>query len=118
MIETNLFGYVHGARVALRQFAAQAAACWSRTPQLVQNASIVGRTAKPDGSAYATSKFAVRGLSEALRQELLDQPAIQVCTVLPSVIDTPLFQHAGNYSGHRIRAAPPVYTAEEVAERS
>ncbi len=110
VIETNLFGYVHGARVAMRQFRAQGHGV------LVQNASIVGCTAKPDGSAYATSKFAIRGLSEALRQEVLDQPGIHVCTVLPSVIDTPFFQHAANYSGCRVQAAPPVYTAEEVAE--
>jgi NAD(P)-dependent dehydrogenase (short-subunit alcohol dehydrogenase family) len=110
VIETNLFGYVHGARVAMRRFHAQGRGV------LIQNASIVGRTAKPDGTPYATSKFAIRGLSEALRQEVLDQPGIQVCTVLPSVIDTPFFQHAANFSGRRVRAAPPVYTAEEVAE--
>ncbi len=110
VIETNLFGYYHGAKVAMRQFRAQGRGT------LVQNASIVGRTAKPDGSAYATSKFAIRGFSEALRQEVLDQPRIQVCTVLPSVVDTPFFQHAANFSGRSVRAAPPVYTAEEVAE--
>jgi NAD(P)-dependent dehydrogenase (short-subunit alcohol dehydrogenase family) len=110
VIETNLFGYVHGAKAALRQFRMQGRGV------LVQNASIVGRTAKPDSTAYATSKFAIRGLSEALRQEVLDQPGIQVCTVLPSVIDTPFFQHAANFSGRRVQAAPPVYTAEEVAE--
>ncbi len=110
VIETNLFGYYHGAKVAMRQFRAQGRGT------LVQNASIVGRTAKPDGSAYATSKFAIRGFSEALRQEVLDQPGIQVCTVLPSVVDTPFFQHAANFSGRSVRAAPPVYTAEEVAE--
>ncbi|HZF76225.1 MAG TPA: SDR family oxidoreductase [Acetobacteraceae bacterium] len=110
VIEVNLFGYVHGARVAMRQFRAQGHGT------LIQNASIVGRTAKPDGTAYATSKFAIRGLSEALRQEVLDQPDIHVCTVLPSVIDTPFFQHAANYSGRKVQAAPPVYTADEVAE--
>jgi NADP-dependent 3-hydroxy acid dehydrogenase YdfG len=110
VIETNLFGYMHGARVAMRQFRAQGHGV------LVQNASIVGRTAKPDGTPYAASKFAIRGLSEALRQEVLDQPGIRICTVLPSVIDTPFFQHAANFSGRRVRAAPPVYTAEEVAE--
>jgi len=109
VIETNLFGYVHGARFAMRRFREQGRGI------LIQNASIVGRTAKPDGSAYATSKFAIRGFSEALRQELLDQPSIQVCTVLPSVIDTPLFHHAGNFSGQRVRAAPPVYMPEDVA---
>src|SRR5215210_2180133 len=110
VVETNVFGYFHGAKVAMRRFRAQGRGT------LVQNASIVGRTAKPDGSAYATSKFAIRGLSEALRQEVLDQPGIRVCTVLPSVIDTPFFQHAANFSGRSVRAAPPVYTAEEVAE--
>ncbi|GGC56680.1 hypothetical protein GCM10011504_38810 [Siccirubricoccus deserti] len=110
VIEINLFGYLHGARVAMRQFRTQGHGL------LVQNASIVGRTAKPDGTPYATSKFAIRGFSEALRQEVLDQPAIRICTVLPSVIDTPFFQHAANYSGRRVQAAPPIYTAEEVAE--
>jgi NAD(P)-dependent dehydrogenase (short-subunit alcohol dehydrogenase family) len=110
VIETNLFGYLHGAKVAMRQFRAQGHGV------LVQNASIVGRTAKPDGTPYATSKFAIRGFSEALRQEVLDQPEIQVCTVLPSVIDTPFFQHAANFSGRRVQAAPPIYTAEDVAE--
>jgi NAD(P)-dependent dehydrogenase (short-subunit alcohol dehydrogenase family) len=110
VIETNLFGYVHGAKAAMRQFRTQGYGV------LVQNASIVGRTAKPDGTPYATSKFAIRGFSEALRQEVLDQPGIQVCTVLPSVIDTPFFQHAANFSGRRVQAAPPIYTAEEVAE--
>src|SRR3954471_22099417 len=110
VIETNVFGYVHGAKVAMRQFRQQGEGV------LIQNASIVGRTAKPDSTAYATSKFAVRGFSEALRMEVLDQPGIHVCTVLPSVIDTPFFEHAANFSGRRVRAAPPVYTAEEVAE--
>ncbi len=49
VVETNLFGYYHGAKVALRQFRAQGRGT------LVHNASIVGRTAKPDGSAYASS---------------------------------------------------------------
>ena len=110
VIELNLFGYMYGAKVAMRHFRARGRGV------LVQNASIVGRTAKPDGTPYAASKFAIRGFSEALRQEVLDQPDIHVCTVLPSVIDTPFFQHAANFSGRRVRAAPPVYTAEEVAE--
>jgi NAD(P)-dependent dehydrogenase (short-subunit alcohol dehydrogenase family) len=110
VIETNLFGYMYGARVAMRHFRVQGHGV------LVQNASIVGRTAKPDGTPYASSKFAIRGLSEALRQEVLDQPGIQVCTVLPSVIDTPFFQHAANFSGRRVQAAPPIYTAKDVAD--
>ena len=109
VIETNLFGYVHGAKIAIRAFYRQGHGV------LIQNASIVGRVAKSDGSAYATSKFAIRGFSEALRQEVLDYADIHICTILPSVIDTPFFDHAANFSGLRVRAAPPVYTPEKVA---
>ncbi|HYG88720.1 MAG TPA: SDR family oxidoreductase [Azospirillum sp.] len=109
VIETNVFGTVHGAKAAMRQFRAQGHGV------LINNSSIVGRLSKPDSTAYATSKFAVRGFAEALRQEVLDQPEIHVCTILPSVIDTPFFHHAANFSHHRVRAAPPVYTPEKVA---
>jgi short-subunit dehydrogenase len=61
-------------------------------------------------------KFAARGFSEALRMEVLDQPGIRICTVLPSVIDTPFFEHAANFSHHKVRAMPPVYAPEKVAE--
>mgnify|MGYP001316316811 CR=1 FL=1 len=109
VIDTNVFGTMHGAKAAMRQFRRQGHGI------LINNASIVGRLAKPDSSAYATSKFAIRGFAEALRQEVLDQPDIHVCTILPSVIDTPFFQHAANFSHHRVRAAPPVYRPEKVA---
>lgn len=46
---------------------------------------------------------------------MLDQRDIHICTILPSVIDTPFFHHAANFSHHRVRAAPPVYTPEKVA---
>lgn len=109
VIETNVFGYMHGAKAAMRQFRLQGHGI------LINNASIVGRIAKPDSTAYATSKFAVRGFSECLRQEVLDQPNIHICTLLPSVVDTPFFIHAANFSQQRVRAAPPVYTPEKVA---
>jgi short-subunit dehydrogenase len=109
VIETNLFGYVHGARTALRRFGAEGAGV------LINNASMNAYVAEPYASAYVASKFAVRALSDCLREEWLDEPEIHVCTVLPAVIDTPLFQHAANYEGRPVRAMPPVYAAEKVA---
>ena len=44
-----------------------------------------------------------------------EQPQIQVCMVHPAAIDTPLFQHAANYTGRAVKAPPPVYPAEQVA---
>lgn len=109
VIETNLFGYVHGARAALARFRRQ------RHGVLINNASMNAYVAEPYASAYVASKFAVRALSDSIRSEWLDEPDIHVCTVLPAVIDTPLFQHAANYDGRPVRAMPPVYPAEQVA---
>jgi NAD(P)-dependent dehydrogenase (short-subunit alcohol dehydrogenase family) len=109
VIETNLFGQVHGARAALERFRAQG------NGVLVNLASVWGRVTTPDVSAYATSKFAVRAFSECLRHELRDVPDIDVATILPQAVDTPIFAHAGNYSGRAVRPVPPMVDPHEVA---
>jgi len=108
VIETNLLGYVHGARAAVRQFRPQGGGV------LINNASIAGVVPMPYFSAYTAAKFGVVGFGLALRQELRGS-GIEVCTVLPSSIDTPIFQHAGNYQGHPIRAMTPTYRPDQVA---
>ena len=110
VIETDLFGYIHGARAALPHFRAQGSGV------LVNVSSVAGRIGQPYTSAYVTSKWAVRGLSESLRQELLDAKDVHVCTVLPASIDTPLFQHAANYTGRAVKPLKPVYEAGQVAD--
>lgn len=110
VIETNLFGYVHGARAALPYFREQGSGV------LVNVSSVVGKIGQPYTSAYVASKWAIRGLSESLRQELLDAKDIHVCTVLPASIDTPLFQHAANYTGRAVKPLKPVYEAADVAD--
>lgn len=110
VIETNLFGYIHGARAALPIFREQGSGT------LINVASVVGKTGQPFTSAYTASKYAIIGLSDSLRMELRDAPDIHVCTVLPGTVDTPIFQHAANYSGHAIQAMPPIHRAEDVAE--
>ena len=109
VIETNLLGYVHGARAALPVFRDQGAGL------LVNVSSMIGKAGMAYVSAYVASKFAIVGLSECLRQELLDAPDINVATVLPASIDTPLFQHAANYTGRAVKPLRPVYDAERVA---
>jgi NAD(P)-dependent dehydrogenase (short-subunit alcohol dehydrogenase family) len=66
-------------------------------------------------SAYVASKWAVLGLSEALRQELRDLADVHVAVVSPAAIDTPLFQHTANYSGRELVALSPTYAPEQVA---
>ncbi|MHA6625075.1 SDR family NAD(P)-dependent oxidoreductase [Pseudonocardia sichuanensis] len=109
VLEVNLLGYVHGARAALPRFVAQEAGV------LVNVSSLLGRIAQPHGSAYTMSKFAIRGLGVALREELRGVRGVSVSTVLPAAVDTPIYAAAANHSGRVPQPPPPVYTAERVA---
>jgi short-subunit dehydrogenase len=111
VLDVNVMGYVHGARAALRVMRDQGRGT------LVNVSSIAGVVSQPYTHAYGMSKYAVRALSASLRQELLLDKAkdIHVCTVLPATIDTPLFEHAANYTGRKPVAMPPVYSPERVA---
>jgi len=109
VIETNLFGYVHGARAALPIFRQQ------KEGVLVNVSSVFGAVGAPYLSAYVISKWAIRAFGECLRQELADADGIYVCTVLLASTDTPLFQQAANYTGQSIVPLQPVYLPERVA---
>lgn len=54
---------------------------------IVNMGSIAGRQAYPNGSAYIASKFAVRGYTYALREDLLGRP-IRVTTVDAGLVET------------------------------
>ncbi len=108
VLETNFFGTVHGARTALARFREQGSGV------LVNVDSVIGHGAFPFQAAYVASKFAVRGLSESLREELAGTE-IHVCTILPASIDTPLFEHAANYSGRAIQPPGLIAPADRVA---
>jgi short-subunit dehydrogenase len=112
VIETNFFGTVHGARAALAIFKEQGSGT------LINLSSVVSRMPQPYASAYVASKRAIRALGMSLRQELILQGEknIHVITIMPATIDTPLFQHAANYSGRTVQPPPPVNPASMVAE--
>lgn len=109
VIETNLFGTMHGSRAAIKLFRGQEGG-----GHLINIASVLGTTGSPYMSAYAASKFAVRGFTESLRIELRGS-GIDVTCVMPGAIDTPFFQHSANYSGKELRPPQPVYAPERVA---
>jgi short-subunit dehydrogenase len=111
VIDVNLMGYVHGARAVLPYLREQG------TGVLVNVSSVVGVVPQPYTHAYTMTKAAIISLSGSLRQELrLDKAfGVKVATVLPASIDTPIFDNAANYTGRKVVAMPPVYTAERVA---
>ncbi|WP_052764031.1 SDR family NAD(P)-dependent oxidoreductase [Microvirga massiliensis] len=109
VLQINLMGMVHGARAVLPHFLERASGI------LINNASLVGNCPSPFHSPYVASKFAIRGFSFALRQEVLHLPDVHVCVLSPASIDTPLWQRAANYSGRAIKPLDPVHPVEQVA---
>jgi short-subunit dehydrogenase len=109
IIETNLMGQVHGARAALPRFRQQGSGV------LINMSSVWGRISTPQVTPYIVSKNAVRAFSECLAGELVDAEGIEVATIVPQAVDTPIFEHAGNYTGRQVRPIPPVLDVEGVA---
>ena len=111
VIETNLFGQINGARAVLPYFREQEGG-----GVLINIASMWSRVTSPEVSSYVTSKHGVLGFSECLRQALHDEKDIHVCAILPICVDTPIFRHAGNYTGRAIKPIPPVVDPERVVK--
>jgi 3-hydroxy acid dehydrogenase / malonic semialdehyde reductase len=110
LIETNVHGLIRMTRLCLPHIADGG--------HIVNIGSIAGRQAYEDAALYVTTKFAVRGFTYALREDLLGRP-IHVTTVDPGLVES-------NFSLVRFRgdeeAARKVYegvepvTPDDIAE--
>jgi NADP-dependent 3-hydroxy acid dehydrogenase YdfG len=109
LFETNVGGVVHGAQAALRQFREQ-----GDRGVLVNVGSVAAHAPYAQAWAYSASKHAIRAITDAIRQEVRGT-RIDACLVSPATVDTPLFQHAANYTGREIRAMRPIDAPEHVA---
>ncbi len=79
VLETNVHGLIRMTRLCLPHIVDGG--------HIVNLGSIAGRQAYPNGALYVTSKFAVRGFTYALREDLLGRP-IRVTTVDPGLVET------------------------------
>jgi NAD(P)-dependent dehydrogenase (short-subunit alcohol dehydrogenase family) len=83
LMNINFWGMVHGTKAFLPYLTA------SGDGHLVNISSIFGMIGVPKQSAYNAAKFAIRGFTEALRQELiLEKAPVQVSCVHPGGIKT------------------------------
>jgi NADP-dependent 3-hydroxy acid dehydrogenase YdfG len=109
MVEVNLLGAMTATEVFLDQ------------PRdggdLVNISSVAGRTARAGNAAYAATKWAMNGWSEALRQEL--QPDVRVIVIEPGAVATELTDHITDPAAKQGAEQPYAQlaiTAADVAE--
>src|ERR671916_1138490 len=108
VVEANLLGYVHGAQAALPRFRGQGSGV------LINMSSGFGLVGAPYAGAYTATKFAQRGLAQALRGELRGS-GVHVCTIMPGGVDTPAYRLAANYSRRAVEPSTPLMPPEKIA---
>ena len=79
VLETNVHGLVRMTRLCLPHL--------DDYGHVVNMGSVAGRQAYENAALYVTSKFAVRGFTYALREDLLGRP-IRITTVDPGLVET------------------------------
>jgi len=113
IFEVNFFAPAEFTREALPLLTA------GQRPIVVNVGSVLGHRAVPSKSEYCASKFALRGLSDALRIELA-QVGIDVLLVSPSTTQSEFFEvaHSAGQERHGGRSLQRGMPAETVARRT
>jgi NAD(P)-dependent dehydrogenase (short-subunit alcohol dehydrogenase family) len=99
MLGVNLWGVIHVTRAFAPRMLERGRG------QIINVASAAAFYNPVDLGAYGTTKYALFGLSEALRQEFAPH-GVGVSVVCPGVVDTPLIEHLrlrGRFSGEHQR---------------
>lgn len=97
IVDVNFKGVLYACRAFLPQLTAGGGG------HIANLSSLAGRVAFPYQSTYSATKFAVRGLSAALRMELAPM-GIGVSAILPGTVATRLLETAQSYDRSASRA--------------
>jgi 3-hydroxy acid dehydrogenase/malonic semialdehyde reductase len=111
VLDTNLHGLIRMTRLCLEHI--------RDGGHIVNMGSIAGRQAYERGALYVTSKFAVRGFTYALREDLLGRP-IHLTTIDPGLVGGTEFSHVrfrgDTDAADRVYEGVEPLTADDVAE--
>jgi NADP-dependent 3-hydroxy acid dehydrogenase YdfG len=88
MIDVNIKGVLYGIAAALPVFRKQGGG------HFINVSSVAGHRVGPNGAIYSATKFAVRALSEGLRQEAGDK--IRVTIISPGAVESELAETISN----------------------
>ncbi|KAL9648169.1 hypothetical protein ABK040_009174 [Willaertia magna] len=86
MVQTNIMGVLNGIQVVLKDMINR------QSGTIINISSIAGKKSFPNHVAYCATKFAVHGLTEALRGEVSGSK-VRVCVIAPGVTQTELLGH-------------------------
>ena len=93
-----------------------------RSGQIINISSVAGLVVSAGETAYAASKAAVNGFSDALRREVA-QDGVHVGLMMPGWIETPMIEHISDESLRAARMYPwmfprqkPEYVAEAIVD--
>ena len=84
IFETNFYGVFWGCKAVAPIMIRQ------RSGHIFNVSSVIGKRGSPFNGAYCATKFAVCGLSDSMRVELMSYE-VRVTTVCPGLTDTPFF---------------------------
>jgi short-subunit dehydrogenase len=114
MIETNLYSAYHLTRVIVPGMIKQ------KSGHIFNMSSVAGLKAYPGGGSYSISKFALRGFSVNLREEL-KQHNIKVTTVFPGATYTDSWASSGIRKDRFMEAgdiAKMIFAASELSPQA
>jgi NAD(P)-dependent dehydrogenase (short-subunit alcohol dehydrogenase family) len=104
-------GTANGTRSALRRMIARDRGC------IVQVGSALSYRSIPLQSAYCGAKFAVRGMTDSIRTELMHRKSrVWITMVQLPAVNTPQFDWCRNKLPHHPQPVPPIYQPEVPAE--
>ena len=110
-MEVDYFGTLHPIKAVLPMMMAR------RSGQIVNFSSVAGFVGVFGYTAYSAAKFAVRGFSDVLRQELRPH-GIHVAVVFPPNTETPGLDYENRFKPletHRVEGQSQARTADQVA---
>ena len=112
LFETNFWGIVHGSRIAVPYLISAGGGA------LINLGSEVSDVSIPVQGMYATSKHAIMGFTDALREEVIaDELPVSVTLIKPAAINTPFPRHAKNDLEQDATLPAPVYAVDLVADQ-
>ncbi len=110
LLQVNLLGQAYGDWAALPHIK-------QRGGSLIHISSVDSQRPIPFQGAYSASKAGINGFVEALRMELHHEGApVNVVTIMPASINTPMFAKARTRLGVKPMPLPPIYKPDDVVK--